>query len=32
MIKVKCPRCGADIPDVNVLFRRVQNNEQKVFR
>lgn len=25
-------RIPIDIPDVNVLFRRVQNNEQKVFR
>lgn len=25
-------RIPIDVPDVNVLFRRVQNNEQKVFR
>lgn len=25
-------RIPIDIPDVNVLFRRIQNNEQKVFR
>ena len=25
-------RISIDIPDVNVLFRRIQNNEQKIFR